>query len=122
MSRSDIRLNTLSSDDELALANYTDDIGKIVMTFERGKFTKVRREDKSDPVQRKENPHAHNSADLKVHECSKKGREHQVGFVLFRYIMLHYLYQLSFPQVFWRNHRTQNPKQHTPMNGTTVTH
>ncbi|KAG2745194.1 hypothetical protein P692DRAFT_20877158 [Suillus brevipes Sb2] len=69
------------TDDELALANYTDDIGKIVMTFERGKFTKVRREDKSDPVQRKENPHAHNSEDLKVHECSKKGREHQVGFL-----------------------------------------
>jgi hypothetical protein len=62
------------------------------MTFERGKFTKVCREDKSDPVQRKGNPHAHNSEDLKVHECSKKGREHQVWFVLFRYIMLHYLY------------------------------
>lgn len=69
------------TDDESALANHTDDIGKIVMTFQRGKFTKARREDKSDPVQRKGNPHAHNSEDLKVHERSKKGREHQVGLL-----------------------------------------
>lgn len=67
------------TDDESALANHTDDIGKIVMTFQRGKFTKARGKDKS--IQRKGTPHAHFSKDLKVHERSKKGREHQVGLL-----------------------------------------
>ncbi|KAG1768900.1 hypothetical protein EV702DRAFT_1271407 [Suillus placidus] len=72
------------TDDDSALDNYSGDIGRIMVRLESGTFTKkkpVRKPRSTRSAKfKKVNGHTLRVHEGKVHERSKKGRDHRVGF------------------------------------------